>query len=278
MSSSDLWRVRDQICALSSALVPSLAMSRPLCAVMMPNRSPAPFLISVLVATCRPAGLISTALPSLPFTTIRSPSGAMVMPSGAFSAPPADRVPSTAVSTLVRVRACGIADTELVSASSTYSVPLLPRAMPVGARMSAALFACHGKPVPMRVLLASLGGDPALRTRSRRTTVQFPVTGTPSWVVRLPPSALDTNISADVALDLTVRSHGPTMSRFVMVSATVPRSFRTMRQPAHHHPAAGQDGQGRGQPDTARAALAGRRADGTVQVLWANVCLYPHEL
>ena len=59
--------------------------------VMMPNRSPAPFLISVLVATCLPAGVISTALPLLPLTTTRSPLGAMVMPSGASSAPPADR-------------------------------------------------------------------------------------------------------------------------------------------------------------------------------------------
>ena len=77
--------------ASSKALVPSLAMSRPSCVVMMPNRSPEPFLISVLVATCLPAGVISTALPLLPLTTTRSPLGAMVMPSGACSAPPADR-------------------------------------------------------------------------------------------------------------------------------------------------------------------------------------------
>ena len=49
--------------AWSSALVPSLAMSRPCFVVMMPNRSPAPFLISVLVRICLPAGVISTALP-----------------------------------------------------------------------------------------------------------------------------------------------------------------------------------------------------------------------
>src|SRR5580700_8143318 len=115
-----------------------------------------------------------------------------------------------------------MADTELVCVSSTYSVPLSLRARPVGARTSAALFARQGKPVPIMVVLVSFGGDPALRARSRRTTVQFPVTGTPSWVVMLPPSALDTNTSADVAFDFTVRSQGPTMWEFVMVSATVP--------------------------------------------------------
>src|SRR5271170_676245 len=222
--------------ASSSALVPSLAMSRPCCVVVMPNRSPAPFLISVMVATCLPPGVISTALPLLPLTTTRSPLGAMVMPSGACSAPPADRFPPAAVIALVRVRAAGMADTELIIVSSTYSVPLPLRARPVGARMSAALFARHGKSVPITVLPVSFGGEPELRARSRRTTVQFPVTGTPSWVVVLPPSALDTNTWADVALDFTVRSQGPTMSGFVMVSATVPWSFSTIRQPAGSRP------------------------------------------
>src|SRR6516162_10727164 len=115
-----------------------------------------------------------------------------------------------------------MADTELVIVSSTYSVPLLPRARPVGARTSAALFARHGKSLPTTVLLVSFGGDEGLRARSRRTTVQFPVTGAPLWLVVLPPRALDTNSSADVALDFTVRSQGPTTSEFVMVSATVP--------------------------------------------------------
>src|SRR3984957_3973279 len=52
----------------------------------------------------------------------------------------------------------------------------------------------------------------------------------------LPPRALDTNTSADVALDFTARSQGPTMSGFVMVSATDPRSFSTIRQPAGSRP------------------------------------------
>jgi len=38
-------------------LVPSFAMTRPVGVVMIPNRSPAPFLIRVLVATCLPAGV-----------------------------------------------------------------------------------------------------------------------------------------------------------------------------------------------------------------------------
>src|SRR3974377_975001 len=137
---------------------------------------------------------------------------------------------------LVRVSACGMADTEFVSVSSTYSVPLLPTARPVGARTSAALFARHGKLVPITVLLATVGGEVALSVRSRRTTVQFPVTGTLWCVLVLPPRALDTNNSADVASDFTVRSHGPTMSLFEMVSATAPWSFRTMRQPAGSRP------------------------------------------
>src|ERR1700722_12926699 len=156
----------------------------------------------------------------------------MVMPSGAFSAPPFEKVPPTAVIALVRVSACGMADTELVIVSSTYSVPLPARARPAGARTSAAWFARHGKLVPITVLLASLGGDVEVRASSRRTTVQFPVTGTPLRVLVLPPRALDTNTSADVAPDVTARSQGPMMSGLVMVSATVPWSFSTMRQPA----------------------------------------------
>jgi len=102
------------------------------------------------------------------------------MPSGALSAPPAERVLAVAATALVRVSACGMAETVLVSVSSTYSVPLRPSARPVGARTSAALFPRHGKPVPITVVPVSRGGDAALRARSRRTTVQFPVTGTPS--------------------------------------------------------------------------------------------------
>src|SRR3984885_9276744 len=222
--------------AWSSALVPSLAMSRPRCVVMMPNRSPAPFLISILVATCLPAGVISTALPLLPLTTTRSPLGAIVVPGGTASAPPADKFAPAAVIALVRVSAWGMAEPELVIVSSTYSVPLPPRARPVGARTSAAWSARHGKRVPITVLPVSFGGDPALKARSRRTTVQFPVTGAPSWVVVFSPSALDTNTSADGALDFTVRSHGPTMSRLVMVSPSAPRSFSTMRHPAGSSP------------------------------------------
>jgi hypothetical protein len=88
--------------------------------------------------------------------------------------------------------------------------------------MSAALFARHGKSVPITALPVSFGGDAGLRARSRRTTVQFLVAGTPFWVVVLPARALDTNTSADAAVDFTVRSLGPVMSLSVMVSFTVP--------------------------------------------------------
>lgn len=60
-----------------------------------------------------------------------------------------------------------MADTELVSVPSTYSVPLSPKAMPVGARMSAALFARHGKSAPITVLPVSFGGAAGLRARCR---------------------------------------------------------------------------------------------------------------
>src|ERR1700678_300835 len=88
----------------------------------------------------------------------------------------------------------------------------------------------------MTVELVTTGGEVALRVRSRRTTVQLPVNGTPWSVEVLPPSALDTNSSADVAFDLTARSHGPTMSLLVMVSTGVPWSFSTMRHPAGSRP------------------------------------------
>jgi hypothetical protein len=66
-----------------------------------------------------PAGLISTALPLLPLTVIRSPFGAMVMPSGALSAPPEEMVGAFSPTVLVRVSALAMRETVLVSASST---------------------------------------------------------------------------------------------------------------------------------------------------------------
>src|SRR5580704_10887356 len=86
----------------------------------------------------------------------------------------------------------------------------------------------------MTVVLVSIGADVALRARSRRTTVQLPVTGIP--VLVLPPRALDTNTCADVAVDVTARSQGPTMFLLVMVSTGVPWSFSTIRHPAGSRP------------------------------------------
>src|SRR5215467_3966211 len=84
----------------------------------------------------------------------------------------------------------------------------------------------------MTVVLVRAGGAVALSERSRRTTVQLPVTGTPWSVLVLPPSALETNSSADVALDVTAMSHGPSMFLPVMVFTGVPWLFSTMRHPA----------------------------------------------
>src|SRR5271154_880489 len=88
----------------------------------------------------------------------------------------------------------------------------------------------------MTVLLVSIGADVELRARSRRTTVQLPVTGVPVLVLVLPPRALDTNTCADVAVDVTARSQGPTMFLLVMVSTGVPWSFSTIRHPAGSRP------------------------------------------
>src|SRR5580693_319875 len=88
----------------------------------------------------------------------------------------------------------------------------------------------------MTVVLVSIGADVALRARSRRTTVQLPVTGIPVLVLVLPPRALDTNTCADVAVDVTARSQGPTMFLLVMVSTEVPWSFSTIRHPAGSRP------------------------------------------
>src|SRR5580658_1344288 len=84
----------------------------------------------------------------------------------------------------------------------------------------------------MTVELVSTGGDVALSAMPSRTTVHLPATGTPLWTLVLPPRALETNTVADVALDVTARSHGPTMREFVMVLTGVPWSFSTIRHPA----------------------------------------------
>src|SRR6266851_2070953 len=58
------------------------------------------------------------------------------------------------------------------------------------------------------------------------------VTGVPLRVLVLPPRALATNTSADVAVEATARSQGPTMFLLVMVSTGVPWLFSTIRHPA----------------------------------------------
>ena len=66
--------------------------------------------------------------------------------------------------------------------------------------------------------------------------MQLPVTGVPLLVLVLPPRALETNTCADVAVDVTARSQGPTMFLFVMVSTAAPWSFSTIRHPAGSRP------------------------------------------
>ena len=66
--------------------------------------------------------------------------------------------------------------------------------------------------------------------------MQLPVTGVPWLVVVLPPRALETNTCADVPVDVTARSQGPTMFLLVMVSTGVPWSFSTIRHPAGFRP------------------------------------------
>src|SRR5208282_6914737 len=88
----------------------------------------------------------------------------------------------------------------------------------------------------MTVESTSTGGAAAVSARSSRTTVHLPATGTPLWTLVLPPRALETKTAADVAVDVTARSHGPTMSEFVMVFTGEPWSFSTIRHPAGSRP------------------------------------------
>src|ERR1700735_1224946 len=88
----------------------------------------------------------------------------------------------------------------------------------------------------MTVDFVSTGGPEGRTRRASRTAVQLPVTGTPCSVEVFPPSALDTNSSADVTVEDTVMSHGPAMSLLVMVSTGVPWSFSTIMQPAGSRP------------------------------------------
>src|ERR1700728_3313234 len=52
----------------------------------------------------------------------------------------------------------------------------------------------------------------------------------------VPLSALETNTLADVAVDVTARSHGPAMREFVIVVTGVPWLFSTIRHPAGLRP------------------------------------------
>src|ERR1700689_5200227 len=88
----------------------------------------------------------------------------------------------------------------------------------------------------MTVELVSTGGAVALSARSSRTTVHSPATGTPLWTLVLPPRALETNTLADVAVDVTARSHGPAMWEFVIVVTAVPWLLSTIRHPAGLRP------------------------------------------
>jgi len=107
--------------AVSRALVPSFTKSSPLpeAVGVTPKRSPAPFRTKVTVVICRPCGVISMALPSLPFTAMRSPFGAEVRPKGPFSDPPVVRVFVPSITGVDRVEAMGMAVMELPMVSAT---------------------------------------------------------------------------------------------------------------------------------------------------------------
>ena len=75
----------------------------------MPKRVPFPLgpggaglVSSILIATCSPAGVVSTRLPSPPFTVRILPFGAIAKPRGTFSAPSTE----TVVPWLLVVRCC----------------------------------------------------------------------------------------------------------------------------------------------------------------------------
>src|SRR5580658_5077557 len=112
----------------------------------------------------------------------------------------------------------------LVMVSATYSVPLGPKARPVGPWMKAALLARQGKPEPMTVdpvMTGTLAAGPLAegpladgRVRSMRTTEHSPVAGVPTTPgARLRSSA--TNSDAPVGVTVAVISQGPLMSGLV---------------------------------------------------------------
>src|SRR5271163_3571079 len=105
----------------------------------------------------------------------------------------------------------------LVRVSATYSVPLAPRATPVGPWMKAALLARQGKPLPTTAAPVMAGGAPAGRETSMRTMVHSPLGAvTTARTGRL--RSLATKMEAPVDVVVAVMSHGPLMSALVHVS------------------------------------------------------------
>src|ERR1019366_9438635 len=101
-------------------------MPRPRGATARPNRAPSPCGLPersrYRVATCTPAGVVSTIFPFPPLTVSTSPPGAIARPRGALSAPP--EVTSAPVPALLcRASAPGIALIAFVAVSAVHAVP-----------------------------------------------------------------------------------------------------------------------------------------------------------
>src|ERR1700683_4237513 len=112
--------------------------------------------------------------------------------------------------------AFGMAEMVFLWVSSTYSVPVRPRANPVEARTKATRLAIQGNPEPTTVALVRWGGLVAESDSPRRTTVDTVTMGGPVLMVGSPPRALATKRVARVGVASTVMSHGPTSFLLLM--------------------------------------------------------------
>ena len=244
--------------------LPSGAMTRP-------NSDPAPvFLSAVCTATCWPAGVVSTMLPSPPLLVMMLPFGASTMPSGSLRWPPSVRTVPPFAAGVVRVIASEIARILLSSVEATYSVPLEASASPVGPSTRASAELTQGMPLAITVSLSTFGVWCSPDSSSIRSTVELSIVWMP--FAAPPLSALLTNsaglgafaLSGRVPRTLDVLA-GDRLDRLAFAvehdQAAVLRGRRLAvgrRQAAHDDVAARQDVQRRRQPDAAWA-WAGER-------------------